>query len=178
MLYGERWDKLSFVDELNKPDEAKFDLDKKEKIQDQYVNEVIQVIQDQCLRYKSEHFLEGEYFPYTGYSDDAGIDRKSRNEVSTKSIEKMYGVYKEPSDSEKLRRKKEYEKYEYYYNPQELKAKLSDEIRKLGFTQFEVDFIKRDHYLEQTYLNFWGIFKKRLIPTGKYSYILYVMLRW
>lgn len=175
---------MSFVDELNRPDEVHLDLDpeKKEKIQSQFVNTVINVIQDTCRKHKDEHFLEGEYVSdlYAGYSnhETPGIEFKPKSKINVKVTEKLIGAYKEPTSSEQQQLNKELREYEYYHNPKELREKLSSEIRKLGFTQFEVELIKQDYYWLQDYMSFWGTFKKREIPKGRYRYTLYIMLKW
>ena len=162
---------MNFVDELNSP--KQFNPDEKERRQNKYVNEVISFIMSECRSHKEDHILEGEY---ESCSDYTIISRRKKSEIATKTCRRLIG--KLPNDSEKARAEEYQREYLYYNNPQELKAKLSDEIKKLGFTDFEVDFIRRDEYWVQENRTFFGSFKENEISTGRYHYVLYLRLKW
>lgn len=177
---------MSFVDELNRPDYIKLDFDsnRKEVIQNNYVNNFIQCLQEHCRSIKNKHFLEGEY----NFDVVTGprIEERSKSQINTKikadkickfSKEEAYRIFKESPYRKKELLYKDMQEYEYYYNPCELKTKITEEIRKLGFVQFEVDFIRKDYYCVLEYHGFWG-FKQEEVFEGRYTYCLYIMLQW
>lgn len=164
----------NFVNELNSP--RKLDPNKKERIKREYIDTFIQCIKAQCMRRKFDHEIEGEFIPPDS-EYGSSIQPRKKSEITTKRFCPQYApdIRTESGRAETAENQRD---YDYYYSPIDLKEQISRRLRELGFTHFEIEFIRREWFLKKTYDTLWGSTKYREVPIGRYEYALYVHLYW